>query len=126
MNEQNISDPSADRTKGKLVKNLNIFIYLILIIIVVSVGAYLFTSSGDKEVLDSTTKAEGCYEEVSNVKCPDGTLCMTNPASSFCECMGGKLKIVDNEDGQAGVCLIDGSEYDEWEYFRMMNPTLTE
>jgi putative hemolysin len=69
------------------------------------------------------TLAEQCYDQVSNVECPEGTQCMTNPASSFCECMGGRVDIRVSETGdQYGACLIGGSEYDEWEYFRMNTP----
>ena len=45
---------------------------------------------------------------------------MPNPASVYCEQNGGKLDIrVDASGGQAGVCVFpDGSECDEWAYFR--------
>jgi putative hemolysin len=48
---------------------------------------------------------------------------MANPASVFCTCMGGVNKIKENKEGQYGVCKIGGKEYDEWEYFRTMNPS---
>lgn len=43
-----------------------------------------------------------------------------NPASVFCEQNGGKLELrQDASGGVAGVCIFpDGSECDEWEYFR--------
>jgi uncharacterized protein len=45
---------------------------------------------------------------------------IANPASEFCEEQGGTVEIVtDGAGGQAGVCrLPDGSEVDEWEYYR--------
>lgn len=45
---------------------------------------------------------------------------MPNPASVFCEENGGSLEIRTAEDGsQAGVCVFtDGSECDEWAFFR--------
>ena len=45
---------------------------------------------------------------------------MPNPASAFCEAQGGTLDIrLDDEGGQFGVCIFaDGSECDEWAYFR--------
>jgi uncharacterized protein len=45
---------------------------------------------------------------------------MPNPASVFCEQNGGKLDIRTASDGsQSGVCVFaDGSECDEWAYFR--------
>jgi putative hemolysin len=45
---------------------------------------------------------------------------MPNPASVYCEQNGGKLDLrQDAASGVAGVCLFpDGSECDEWAYFR--------
>jgi putative hemolysin len=44
---------------------------------------------------------------------------LANPASVFCEKTGGKLEIRDEPGGQAGYCVFrDGSECDEWAYFR--------
>ena len=47
-------------------------------------------------------------------------LALPNPASVFCEEQGGRLEIRTDADGnQSGVCLFqDGSECDEWAYFR--------
>jgi len=79
------------------------------------------------EPLKEKTVSEICYEQASSVECPEGTQCMTNPASSFCECMGGKIEIKESETGdQYGMCLIGGAEYDEWEYFRMNAPEKNE
>lgn len=69
----------------------------------------------DKE----SSKIEVCYQKT---KCegPKGAeLSCANPASVFCICMGGELEIRENDNGQYGVCKIEGKEYDEWEYFRM-------
>ncbi|MBS3087794.1 DUF333 domain-containing protein [Candidatus Pacearchaeota archaeon] len=44
---------------------------------------------------------------------------IANPAATFCIEQGGESKIKTNEDGsQSGLCIIDGQEYDDWEYFR--------
>jgi putative hemolysin len=44
---------------------------------------------------------------------------MPNPASKYCVDQGGKLEIRDEAGGQAGYCVFpDGSECDEWAYFR--------
>ena len=44
---------------------------------------------------------------------------LANPASVFCVEQGGQSTIVDTADGQAGLCVLpDGTEVDEWEYFR--------
>lgn len=42
-----------------------------------------------------------------------------NPASMKCEEDGGTLHIMENEDGQYGLCVFDdGSACEEWAYFR--------
>jgi putative hemolysin len=45
---------------------------------------------------------------------------LANPASVYCDEQGGKLEIREHEDGgQYGVCIFDdGSECEEWAYFR--------
>lgn len=63
------------------------------------------TSDKAKECLASTT-------------CTGSQPCMANPAAVFCKCMGGTEKIVNTSVGQAGMCVIDGKEIDEWTYFR--------
>jgi putative hemolysin len=63
-----------------------------------------------------TTKAQGCIEKTT---CTGTAPCMTNPASTFCTCMGGISTIKTLEDGnQSGVCTIDGKAQDEWVYYR--------
>lgn len=45
---------------------------------------------------------------------------LPNPASVYCEKNGGKVDLrTDTTGGVAGICVFsDGSECDEWEYFR--------
>lgn len=44
---------------------------------------------------------------------------IANPASEYCLTQGGESQIKKNADGsEYGVCVIDGEEIDEWEYFR--------
>ncbi|HNS51744.1 MAG TPA: DUF333 domain-containing protein [Anaerolineae bacterium] len=45
---------------------------------------------------------------------------MPNPASVFCEEQGGKVEVRTAADGsQQGFCLLpDGTECDEWAYYR--------
>jgi uncharacterized protein len=45
---------------------------------------------------------------------------IANPASVFCEEQGGTVDIrTDESGGQVGFCVFsDGSEVDEWAYFR--------
>lgn len=52
---------------------------------------------------------------------------MPNPASVFCESMGGTVAIVDEPAGQRGDCVLpDGTRTDEWKYFRTTAPTLAQ
>lgn len=45
---------------------------------------------------------------------------MNNPASAFCEKMGGRLEIVTTKAGALGLCyLADGRIIEEWTLFRM-------
>ncbi|MEM0475496.1 MAG: DUF333 domain-containing protein [Candidatus Norongarragalinales archaeon] len=42
-----------------------------------------------------------------------------NPASEKCEADGGTVRFKENENGTRGICVLpDGSECDEWQYFR--------
>src|SRR5512136_915896 len=45
---------------------------------------------------------------------------MANPASVYCEQKGGKLELRQDASGAvAGICIFpDGSECDEWAYYR--------
>ena len=54
-----------------------------------------------------------------------GGIGMANPASVFCEAMGGTLTIVDKADGQVGMCgFADGTSFEEWAFFRAESPKL--
>ncbi|PWN31522.1 uncharacterized protein FA14DRAFT_110196, partial [Meira miltonrushii] len=47
---------------------------------------------------------------------------LANPASVYCEKLGGKLVIQNTENGQIGLChLPDGRIIEEWELFRADN-----
>lgn len=52
---------------------------------------------------------------------------LPNPASVFCEEQGGTVRIETADDGsQAGICVLpDGTEIDEWEYYRANSPDAT-
>lgn len=44
---------------------------------------------------------------------------LANPASVFCEAQGGRVDIRETANGQQGFCVFsDGSECDEWAFFR--------
>ncbi len=48
---------------------------------------------------------------------------MANPASVFCVEQGGTSKIVKTPAGETGMCTLpDGTEVEEWEYYRANNP----
>lgn len=44
---------------------------------------------------------------------------LANPASVYCEENGGTLEIRDEAEGQVGYCVFpDGTECEEWAYYR--------
>ena len=50
---------------------------------------------------------------------------LPNPASVYCEEQGGTLKMVETDAGTQGICVLeDGTECDEWAYFRGECPEL--
>lgn len=50
-----------------------------------------------------------------------------NPAATFCAEKQGTYSIVEEADGQRGICgLADGSEVDAWEYFRAQHSRETQ
>lgn len=55
----------------------------------------------------------GCTQQAPEPQLP-------NPASVYCEEVGGQLDIREDPDGgQYGVCVFaDGSECDEWDLYR--------
>ncbi len=58
-------------------------------------------------------------EAVIGAEPAEAVIGMPNPASVHCEEHGGTLDMRDAEEGQYGVCVFpDGSECDEWAFFR--------
>ncbi len=48
---------------------------------------------------------------------------MANPASVYCESLGGTLTIKTTSSGQIGIChLPDGTDIEEWTLFRRDHP----
>ena len=49
----------------------------------------------------------------------DDTSQLANPASEYCVEQGGTVENRDTPEGEEGICVFsDGTEVDEWEYFR--------
>lgn len=47
---------------------------------------------------------------------------LANPASVYCQKMGGKLEIVKEEKGEVGYCTLPGGErIEEWGLYRRDN-----
>jgi putative hemolysin len=67
------------------------------------------------KITDTTKNASEC---LAAVKCANDMPCMANPAAVFCTCMGGTSQIIERSDGQYGICIIDGNQFNEWEYYR--------
>lgn len=48
---------------------------------------------------------------------------MANPASVYCQSLGGKTLMRSNDKGQYGICeLPDGKQIEEWELYRRDHP----
>ncbi len=69
---------------------------------------------------DQPTGIQPTFTQPAPTQPAQDQLALPNPASVFCEEQGGRLEIRTDADGnQSGVCLFqDGSECDEWAYFR--------
>jgi putative hemolysin len=58
--------------------------------------------------------------------CAHKSVNMPNPASLYCEELGGKTTIKNGENGQVGFCVFsDGVEIEEWQLYRRAHPQLT-
>ena len=70
----------------------------------------------------------GCGKNQPAVENPDENAEIANPASVYCEEQGWTVNIVKDEEGnESGMCkLADGTEVDEWEYYRANNPETVE
>ncbi len=91
-----------------------------------SVGRGIFTVLKDKfgfqktvdetPVPTPTPDVTACIQETT---CEENaeTSCLTNPATTFCTCMGGTASIKENPDGQQGICTLLGKDVDEWEFY---------
>ena len=69
-------------------------------------------------IVEEDSTSEESTEEASQ---STGTVVgIANPASVYCEQQGGTLSIVEDAEGnQTGMCkLADGTEVEEWEYYR--------
>ena len=69
-------------------------------------------------------RSNNTNSETSTEESTGTTVWMANPASVFCEEQGGTVNIVKDEEGnESGMCkLADGTEVDEWEYYRANHP----
>ncbi|MDN6884333.1 DUF333 domain-containing protein [Variovorax sp. CAN2819] len=51
------------------------------------------------------------------------TVGMANPASVYCNSLGGRTLMRSNDRGQYGICqLPDGRQIEEWELYRQDHP----
>ncbi|EPL9568063.1 putative hemolysin [Providencia rettgeri] len=58
----------------------------------------------------------GCTAKETNVAKPIG---MANPASVYCEKLGGTSEITDTAQGQVGICALpSGEKIEEWALYR--------
>ena len=43
---------------------------------------------------------------------------IANPAAKYCHDQGYKYEIRGNESGQFGICIVNGTECEEWAFYR--------
>ncbi len=88
----------------------------------------LATGCGDDDpaepAADSTTTSTTSTTSTTVADSPVG---LANPASTYCVEHGGTSEIRTAPDGsQSGICrLADGTEVDEWEYYRQQSGATT-
>lgn len=88
----------------------------IILISLVFLGIFLIACS-QKEVVNDNAPDESMQASENNNY--SGNAEIANPASVNCIDKGGKLRIVDGENGQYGMCTLpNGTECEEWAYFR--------
>ncbi|MDH4078109.1 MAG: DUF333 domain-containing protein [Acidimicrobiia bacterium] len=94
-----------------------------------TMAALLFaTGCGSDATTDTTTFTSTSTTTGSTAGTSSGsgtTVGLANPASVYCVSQGGEVVIVTAADGgQQGLCrLPDGTEIDEWEYYRASQGT---
>ena len=85
--------------------------------------AYTTFSSGEEADVFVRDCIDGKHPEVIERYIQDMGTRIANPASLNCINNGGKLAIVDKQEGQVGMCtLSDGTVCEEWAYFRKECP----
>lgn len=54
---------------------------------------------------------------------PSASIGMANPASVYCNEIGGKLRVEKTVQGQEGICILpNGTEMEEWTLYRKDHP----
>ena len=77
-------------------------------------------------VVEEDNPSEEATQEPTEEKA-EPVIWMPNPAAVYCEQQGWTITIVKDEEwNESGMCkLADGTEIDEWEYYRANNPEET-
>lgn len=90
------------------------------LLLVASCGSDATTGTSDTSATVATTATTGTTAATTGT-----TAGLANPASVYCVSQGGEVVIVTAADGgQQGLCrLPDGTEIDEWEYYRASQAT---
>lgn len=93
---------------------------IIIIIAIIVFGALAFWATLKYSVQEEINAAKNQNFNAVNTDENANTAGLANPASVYCVDQGGKLEIkTDEQGGQYGVCVFaDGSECEEWAYYR--------
>lgn len=91
--------------------------FTLVVVIFVAVLVIFPALNKGSEIITNNHNQNG--DENNNQGNNQGNIGLANPASVYCEEKGGILEVRDFIDGQKGFCLFeDGSECDEWKFFR--------
>jgi len=97
---------------------------IVIIIVIIVLGGLAFWATLQYSINEEINAAKNQNVNGVNGNENANTAGLANPASVYCIDQGGKLEIrTDEEGGQYGVCVFaDGSECEEWAYYRKECP----
>lgn len=95
----------------------NLFILLALVLVVFIAVLVIFSALNKKNLAPNNQNQNSGKNN--NQEDNQGKIGSANPASVYCQENGGRLENREFFQGQKGFCIFDdGSECDEWEFFR--------
>jgi putative hemolysin len=106
---------------------------ILIVIIALAISLILISGCKSNQIIGGDKDAHGCLVaagyswcdakqkclRVWEENCTETNTQMANPASVYCKDNGGTLEIINEAEGQRGICTLkNGIKCDEWAYFR--------